>query len=185
MEYLLKVLNTKIICGNEQHIEPVEIYNGTVVVKSSNNSQTLYLDGAGDSGWPIYIGVTKSRGTQENKQPIEANDIIGGLQVYARTKEGNSIGYNHEETPLTGSVIFKAGDTIDSSELLVAVKQQGDLEVKLVLDSAGNLKVSGSISAGRLLISDKVVSAIGPHPVKFVKVVHDGTEYAMPLYSIR
>lgn len=179
------MLNTKIICGTEQHIEPVEVYDGTVVVQSSNNSQTLYLDGAGESGWPIYLGVTKSRGTQKDKQPIEPNDIIGGLQVYARVKAGSSVGYSHEETPLTGSIIFKAGDTVDSSELLIAVKKDNELAVKLVLDTNGNLKVAGSISTGDLVITDEPASAVNNIPVKYVKVLYCGIEYAMPLYLIR
>jgi hypothetical protein len=185
VEYLIKMLNTEIICGPEENFKPVRNYTGTVLVQSSDNSQTLYIDGAGDSGWPIYLGITKSRGTIDNKLPIEPNDIIGGLQVYARQKEGCSVGYSHDETPLSGSIIFKAGDTIDSSELLIAVKNDGKLSVKLVIDSKGNLKVSGSISLGALTITDESVTVIDKTIIKFVKVIHQGVEYAMPMYSIR
>lgn len=179
------MLNTKIICCAEQYIEPAKTYNGSVVVQSSDNSQTLYIDGSGEPGWPIYVGVTKSKGTQDNKLPIEPNEIIGGLQVYARVKQGSSLGYCHEETPLTGSIIFKAGDTVEDSELLVSVKKDNELSVKLVLDSTGNLKVAGSVSLGNLTITDQPASVDGTFPIKFVKVYYNGTEYAMPLYSTR
>lgn len=181
----MNFLNRVIICGPEQDSVLLKSFNeGSIVVRSSDNSQTLYLDGAGDSGWPIYLGVTKSRGTQTDKQPIEPNDIIGGLQVYARVKEGSSVGYNHEETPLTGSVIFKAGDEVDSSELLIAVKKDDVLSVKLVLDSIGNLKVAGNISTGQLVLTDESVDVTNTNAVKYVKVFYHDVAYAMPLYPI-
>jgi hypothetical protein len=182
-------LNYKIICEPEINEEPLQVFgdntvNGNVIVRSSNNSQTLYIDGAGQGEWPIYVGVTKSRGTQENKLPVEADDILGGLQVYARVKQGSSLGYSAEETPLIGGVIFKVGSTLGSSELLLAVATDNKLTVKVVLDSVGNLKVAGNIETGALRITDELVNSSG-NPVKFVKVYYEGTAYAMPVYSIQ
>jgi len=185
MRYLMSLLNKEIVCGPEQSFDPLQIFNeGNVIVQSSDNSQTLYIDGAGEGGWPIYIGVTKSRGTQENKLPVEANDVLGGLQVYARVKQGTSLGYSAEETPLIGSAIFKVGATLGSSELLLAVANDNKLKIKVVLDSSGNLKVAGNIETGALCITDELVNASG-NPVKFIKVYHNGNAYAMPIYSIQ
>jgi len=185
MRYLMSLLNKEIVCGPEQSFNPLHVFSeGNVIVQSSDNSQTLYIDGAGEGGWPIYIGVTKSRGTQENKLPVEANDIVGGLQVYARVKQGSSLGYSAEETPLIGSVIFKVGSTLGSSELLLAVANDNSLQIKVVLDSAGNLKVAGNIETGKLCITDEIVNASG-NAVKFIKVYYEGTAYAMPIYSIQ
>jgi hypothetical protein len=181
----MNLLNNEIVCGPEQSFDPLQIFNeGNVIVQSSDNSQTLYIDGAGESGWPIYVGVTKSRGTQENKLPVEANDILGGLQVYARIKQGSSLGYSAEETPLIGSAIFKVGSSLGSSELLLAVANDNKLKIKVVLDSEGNLKIAGNIETGALCITDELVAASGD-AVKFVKVYHQGNAYAMPIYSIR
>jgi hypothetical protein len=181
----MSLLNKEIVCGPEQSFEPLHIFSeGNVIVQSSDNSQTLYVDGAGEGDWPIYIGVTKSRGTQENKLPVETNDILGGLQIYARIKQGSSLGYSTEETPLIGSAIFKVGSTLGSSELLLAVANDHTLKVKVVLDSAGNLKVAGNIETGSLCITDEIVNASG-NAVKFVKVYHNGNAYAMPIYSIQ
>ena len=182
-------LNYRIVCEPEINKEPLQVFgdntaDGNVIVRSSNNSQTLYIDGAGQGEWPIYIGVTKSRGTQENKLPVEADDILGGLQVYARVKQGSSLGYSAEETPLIGSAIFKVGATLGSSELLLAVANDNRLKIKVVLDSSGNLKVAGNIETGILCITDELVNASG-NPVKFVKVYHNGNAYAMPIYSIQ
>lgn len=182
-------LNYRIVCEPEINKEPLQVFgdntaDGNVIVRSSNNSQTLYIDGAGQGEWPIYIGVTKSRGTQENKLPVEADDILGGLQVYARVKQGSSLGYSAEETPLIGSVIFKVGATLGSSELLLAVANENKLTVRVILDSAGNLKVAGNIETGVLCITDEIVNASG-NAVKFVKVYHNGDAYAMPIYSIQ
>jgi hypothetical protein len=181
----MSLLNKEIVCGPEQSFDPLHIFSeGNVIVQSSDNSQTLYVDGAGEGDWPIYIGVTKSRGTQENKLPVEINDILGGLQIYARIKQGSSLGYSTEETPLIGSAIFKVGSTLGSSELLLAVANDHTLKVKVVLDSAGNLKVAGNIETGSLCITDEIVNASG-NAVKFVKVYHNGNAYAMPIYSIQ
>ena len=182
-------LNYKIICEPEINEEPLQVFgdntvSGNVVVRSSNNSQTLYIDGASQSQCPIYVGVTKSRGTQENKLPVEADDILGGLQVYARVKQGSSLGYSAEETPLIGSAIFKVGSTLGSSELMLAVANDNKLTVRVVLDSAGNLKVAGNIETGALCITDELVNASG-NPVKFVKVYYETNAYAMPIYSIQ
>jgi hypothetical protein len=146
----------------------------------------LYIDGAADGGSPIFVGITKSRGTQANKLPVEAGDILGGLQVYARVKTGDSLGYCHEETPLHGSIMFRAStDTTDvlSTELLLAVNSCDGLQVKLVLDSHGHLNVSGNIKTGELRITDEEVLA--DKPVKFIKAIYEDVEYAIPLYSIR
>jgi hypothetical protein len=181
----MNLLNDEIICGPEQRFDPLKVFSeGNVIVQSSDNSQTLYIDGAGEGGWPIYLGVTKSRGTQENKLPVEADDILGGLQVYARVKQGSSLGYSAEETPLIGSAIFKVGSSLGSSELLLAVANDNKLTIKVVLDSAGNLKVAGNIETGVLCITDEIVNASG-NAVKFVKVYHEGNAYAMPIYSIQ
>lgn len=181
----MSLLNKEIVCGPEQSFAPLKVFSeGNVIVQSSDNSQTLYIDGAGEGGWPIYIGVTKSRGTQENKLPVEANDVLGGLQVYARVKQGNSLGYSAKETPLIGSAIFKVGATLGSSELLLAVADDNKLTIKVVLDSSGNLKVAGNIETGVLCVTDELVNASG-NPVKFVKVYHNGNAYAMPIYSIQ
>jgi hypothetical protein len=183
--YLMNLLNHEIVCGPEQSFSPLKVFSeGNVIVQSSDNSQTLYVDGAGEGGWPTYVGVTKSRGTQENKLPVEANDILGGLQVYARVKQGSSLGYSAEETPLIGSAIFKVGSTLGSSELLLAVANDNKLKIKVVLDSFGNLKVAGNIETGSLCITDELVNSSG-NPVKFVKVYYEGTAYAMPIYPIQ
>jgi len=185
MRYLMNLLNHEIICGPEQNFNPLKVFSeGNVIVQSSDNSQTLYIDGAGEGDWPTYVGVTKSRGTQENKLPVEANDILGGLQVYARIKPGSSLGYSAEETPLIGSAIFKVGSSLGSSELLLAVANDNELTVRVVLDSTGNLKVAGNIETGSLCITDELVNSVGD-PVKFVKVYHNGDVYAMPIYSIQ
>ena len=185
MRYLMNLLNHEIICGPEQTFNPLKVFSeGNVIVQSSDNSQTLYIDGAGEGGWPIYVVVTKSRGTQENKLPVEANDVLGGLQVYARVKQGSSLGYSAEETPLIGSAIFKVGSTLGSSELVLAVANDNKLKIKVILDSSGNLKVAGNIETGALCITDELVNASG-NPVKFVKVYHKGNAYAMPIYSIQ
>jgi len=185
MRYLMNLLNHEIICGPEQSFDPLKVFSeGNVIVQSSDNSQTLYIDGAGEGGWPTYVGVTKSRGTQENKLPVEINDILGGLQVYARIKPGSSLGYSADETPLIGSAIFKVGSSLGSSELLLAVANDNQLKIRVVLDSLGNLKVAGNIETGALCITDELVTASG-NAVKFVKVYHEGNAYAMPIYSIQ
>lgn len=179
-------LNYKIICEPEINEEPLQVFgddttSGNIIIRSSNNSQTLYIDGAGGNDWPIYIGITKSRGTQKLKLPVKSGDILGGLQVYARAMPGSQVGYN-QETPLVGSIIYRMSDT-DSSELLIATKDSNNLSVKLILDSTGSLRVSGTIKTGELEITDQSVETLGD-PVTFIKVKYQGVDYAMPLYQI-
>jgi hypothetical protein len=182
----MSLLNRQIICSAEPGTGLPKHIIGNVIVRSDDNSEHLYIDGAADGGSPIYVGITKSRGSQSNKLPIEPGDILGGLQVYARVKAGDSLGYCHEETPLHGSIMFRAStDTTDvlSTELLLAVNSRDGLQVKLVLDSHGHLNVSGNIKTGELQITDEEVLA--DQPVKFVKAIYEDVEYAIPLYSIR
>jgi len=181
----MSLLNKQIICSSEPGTGLPKHIIGNVIVRSDDNSEHLYIDGAADGGSPIYIGITKSRGTQENKLPVRVGDILGGLQVYARIKEGDSLGYCHEETPLHGSIMFRVSDEVSdvlSTELLLAVNSPSGLTVRLILDSKGNLNVYGNIQTGSLTITDKEVS--GGDPVKFVKAIYQGNEYAIPLYSI-
>ena len=181
----MNFLNRQITCGPELPIGNTQSIEKNIVLRSSNNSQTLYIDGAGEGDWPIYLGITKSRGTQESKLPLEKNDIIGGLQVYSRIKEGNSLGYSYEETPLSGSLIFKVSESNSrSTELLIAVLEDDALKVRVVLDSSGNLKVAGAVSLGNLTITDEQVTAIG-QPAMFVKAIFNHKEYAIPLYPIQ
>lgn len=180
-------LNYQIICGPEVSKEPIKVFgtdsdDGNLILRSSNNSQTIYIDGAGDGDWPVYLGITKSRGTQSNKLPLENNDIVGGLQAYARIKSGSNLGYS-DEVNLIGSIIYRL-DEKDSSELMIATAHDSKLKIKLILDSQGNLKTSGTIKTGRLEITDQIVKPQG-EAIKFIKVVFDGIEYAMPLYSIQ
>lgn len=179
-------LNYQIICDDEVSKEPLKVFgtdtkDGNVILRSSNNSQTVYIDGAGAGAWPVYIGITKSRGDQSRKLPLEAGDIVGGLQVYARTQEGSSLGYS-QETPLIGSIIYKLTEK-NSSELLIATSKDTDLRVRLILDSDGNLRTTGTIKTGKLEITDQVVVPTG-EPIRFIKVLYDGVEYAMPMYSV-
>lgn len=182
-------LGFKIICEDDLHTRTEQTVLSNLIVKSDNNGELLYVDGVGDAGTPIYLGLTKSRGIQDNKLPVEAGDILGGIQSYARIKEGTSLGYN-KDTPLVGSLMFKVADDYDaldskmSTELLVAVGDKDSLTIRLVLDSQGNLKVSGNVSAGKLTITDKVVQA-GANPVKFIKAIYNGREYAIPLHLIQ
>ena len=94
---------------------------------------------------------------------------------------GSQVGYN-QETPLVGSIIYRMSDT-DSSELLIATKDSNNLSVKLILDSTGSLRVSGTIKTGELEITDQSVETLGD-PVTFIKVKYQGVDYAMPLYQI-
>jgi hypothetical protein len=186
MEYLMDYLNYKIICEPEEPEEPLKVFgnediNGGIIVRSSVNSQTLYIDGTSESAAPVYIGITKSRGNQKSKLPVEAGDVLGGLQIYARATAGTQLGYN-QETPLVGSLIYRMSDK-NSTELLIATKNDNELSVKLILDSKGNLRVTGTIKTGELEITDQSVEALGD-PVIFVKVKYQGIDYAMPLYQI-
>ena len=190
------LLNIKIVCEPEEGTDAAfntfgtDFTNGKVVVRSSDNSELLYIDGAADGGSPIYLGLTKSRGTQHVKLPVEAGDILGGVQVYGRIKEGNSLGYCHEETPLSGSVMFKVaegyvtGSQHIPTELLFVMGTEQGLQIKLVIDSSGTLKVAGNIETGKLTITDEEVTPVNKHPIKFVKAIYNGKEFALPLYQL-
>jgi hypothetical protein len=190
------LLNIKIICTDEIGTQsPKKIFgnnvnSGNIIVRSSKNSELLYVDGACDGGSPVYIGITKSRGTQSSKQPVESGDILGGLQVYGRVMPGDSLGYNHAETPLCGSLIFKVAEGYNSgsknipTELLIVTGNVDSLQIKLLIDSSGTLKVAGNIETGELVVTDKLVTPLHDHPVKFIKVIHQGKPYAVPLYQI-
>ena len=162
--------------------------SGHVIIRTSKNEQLLYLDYAGVGGAPLYIGLTKSRGDQINKLPIGADDMIGGLQVYARTTPGKSLGYCQEETPLAGGLHFKvASDYYGTgpvpTEFLLALTNADGMSIKLKVDAEGNLQTVGNITSGNLTITDQVV--IGAHlPTKFVKAILDGVEYAIALHPI-
>lgn len=190
-------LGTKIICDSLTGLlrDPIngfgdENINSNVVIRTSQNEQLFYLDGACGGLDPIFIGLTKSRGDQKNKLPIQNNDMLGGLQVYGRIKKGNSLGYNLEETPLTGAIQFKVSDYYDNksniipSELLIALSDQNEMSIKLILDSNGNLKISGNLQTGKLCITDIEISNIKKKKIKFVKVIYDDIEYALPLYHL-
>jgi hypothetical protein len=162
--------------------------SGHVIIRTSKNEQLFYLDYAGVGGAPVYVGLTKSRGDQSNKLPVGADDMIGGLQVYARTSLGNSLGYCQEETPLAGGLHFKvAGDYSGTgpvlTEFLLALTNSSGMEIKLKVDSAGNLTTIGDITTGKLTITDQEVYAMH-RPAKFVKAILDGVEYAIALHPI-
>ena len=185
----------KVICDSidpsELHMQKVlgdETSNAHVVLRSSANEQLLYLDGATGGSEPIFIGLSKSRGDQTSKLPVEAGDTLGGLQVYGRTKPGSSLGYCHEESPLTGAIQFFVSDDYDksgavSSELVVALSDNQDMSVKLKVDSKGNLTTQGNITSGQLTITDQLVNNVGTIE-KYIKIIHDNQEYALPLYEI-
>jgi hypothetical protein len=162
--------------------------SGHVIIRTSKNEQLLYLDYAGIGGAPLYIGLTKSRGDQINKLPIGADDMIGGLQVYARTTPGNSLGYCQEETPLAGGLHFKVssdycGTGSVPTEFLLALTNTDGMSIKLKVDAEGNLQTAGNITSGNLTITDQEV--IGMHlPTKFVKAILAGVEYAIALHPI-
>lgn len=188
------MLNSKIICGPESGSTKTQSILENVVITTEDNAEGLYIDGTGDAGSPVYVGITKSQGNQDRKLPVEAGEIIGGLQVYSRKLEGNSLGYEHKETPLNGSIIFKVADDYKSvnnyipSELLVAVADEENLSVRLVLDSKGNLSVTGNISGGEITITDQEVPADDipdRFVTRFVKAIYKGKQYAIPLYSIQ
>lgn len=189
-------LNDKIICSplpekQNQDIFGSDISNANVVFRSSKNEELLYLDGACGPE-PIFLGLTKSRGSQYNKLPVEPGDFLGGIQVYARTSPGESLGYKHEETPLVGAIQFKVSDEyIPGKEVLtkflVALTDEDGSAIKLVLDNTGNLRISGNISLGNLTITDKEIKSnnVDESKTKFVLVNYQNQQYAMPLYSIK
>jgi hypothetical protein len=185
-----QLLNKPIICDVESGTSTPQHILSNVIVQGSDNSELIYIDGVFDGDSPIYLGLTKSRGTRQNKLPVEAGDILGGLQVYGRIKPGESLGYNHLETPLCGSMMFKvadnyqAGDTSIPTELLIVVGNEKSLEIKIVVDSKGNLKIAGNIETGNLTITDEAVVPSNPIPTKYVKTIYQGVSYALPLYQI-
>lgn len=178
-------LNQKIVCGPVEPSGIPQSITTNLIVKADKNSELLYVDGTAAGDTPIYIGLTKSRGTQDNKLPVESGDILGGLQMYARTKPGSAMGYNYDEMPLCGSIMFRAGNVDDTveTELIVALNNKTDLVTRLILDSQGNLKVSGNIELGGLTLTDEFVQSTGTL-AKCIKVYHYGEAYALPLYYI-
>ena len=131
-----KLLNTPITCDIELGTNTPCHSLSNVIVQGNDNSELIYIDGAFDGGSPIYLGLTKSRGNKQNKLPVEAGDVLGGFQVYGRIKAGNSVGYDHLETPLCGSVMFKVGneykfgDKSIPTELMIVVGNEKSLEIK-------------------------------------------------------
>lgn len=191
------ILNQKIICHPipEEVMHPKTVLgddtaNAHVILRSSENEQLLYLDGACGPE-PIFIGITKSRGSQEDKLPVCPGDMLGGLQVYARTVPGKSLGYDHNQTPLTSAIQFKVGnnyngENIVPSEMLIGLTDNEGMSVKLVLDSEGNLAVSKSITFGELTVTDIEVpiSNIDTQSEKHILVNFFGEDYAMVLKKI-
>ncbi len=190
-------INEKIVCFPipvEDMTEPVlmgdENTNGHLIVRSSKNEELLYLDGACGPE-PIFMGITKSRGDQNNKLPVEPDDFLGGLQLYARTVPGDSLGYRHEETPLVGAIQFKVSENYVVGEpvltdLILGLTDSDGMSVKLKVTHSGNLEVAGNISLGKLSITDEEVleERIDQNSKKFVKVFYMGNEYALPIFSI-
>jgi hypothetical protein len=190
------LLNMKIICKDEDGTNSSpnffgnEKVNGKVVIRSSDNSELFYIDGACTGDSPIYVGLTKSRGTQDKKLPVESGDILGGLQVYGRIKSGESLGYNHSETPLCGSIMFKVAENYETgsknipTDLLIVTGNTDNLHIKLIIDSNGTLKLTNNIELGELVITDKEVHPIDNIPKKYVKVIYKGSNYGIPLYQL-
>jgi hypothetical protein len=159
--------------------------NANVVIRTSENEKLLYLDGACEGDAPLYLGITKSRGSQNKKLPVQTNDFLGGLQIYARSVEGSSVGYCPEETPLVAGIQFKVSNIETTSiptEMLLALSDEQGLSVKLIVDKDGNLRTTGSLSAGNLTITDEEVHA--GSVVTYVKVVFNNRNYALPLHLI-
>lgn len=185
-----QLLNKPIMCDVERGTSTPQHTLSNVIIQGSDNSELIYIDGAFDGGSPIYLGLTKSRGNRQNKLPVEAGDVLGGFQVYGRIKSGNSAGYDHLETPLCGSVMFKVGndyqlgDKSIPTELMIVVGNKKSLEIKIVVDSNGNLKVAGNIETGNLTITDETVVPSNSIPTKYVKTIYQGVSYALPLYQI-
>lgn len=173
---------------DKQHVFGDSTNSGHVIIRTSKNEQLLYLDYAGVGGAPLYVGLTKSRGDQGNKLPVGADDMIGGLQVYARTSPGNSLGYCQEETPLAGGLHFKVTKNYNGTgpvptEFLLALTNSNGMSIKLKVDAEGNLQTAGTIASGNLTITDQEV--VSMHlPTKFVKAILDGVEYAIALHPI-
>jgi hypothetical protein len=190
------LLNMKIICKDEDGSSTKHTIfgndksNGKVVIRSNDNSELFYIDGACTGDSPLYVGLIKSRGNQSQKLPIESGDILGGLQVYGRIKPGESLGYNHNETPLCGSIMFKVSNEYQKgsnnilTELMFATGNANNLQIKLILDSNGNLKIDGNIEIGDLIITDEEVKPIDVNPKKYIKIMYKDKIYGMPLYQI-
>ena len=176
---------------SRQQVFGDSVNDGHVIIKTNTNAQLLYLDGACSGDAPLYLGITKSRGTQENKLPVEAGDMLGGLQVYARTVPGTSSGYCHQETPLSAAIQFKVDETYKKNdlavptELLIALSNNDGMAVKVVIDSAGNINTVGNIQTGNLCITDIPVSVTNLTPERFVQVIYNNKKYAMPMYLIQ
>ena len=190
-------INDKIICEaidpstmSKQRIFGDTENNGHIIIRASENEQLLYLDGACGNE-PIFLGFTKSRGSQAEKLPVEPGDFVGGIQVYARTIQGNSLGYKHEEAPLAGGLHFKVSDRYSGrgpvpTELLVALTNTDGMAIKLILDSAGNLQLSGNIKLGDLTITDTEVPVEDVSDTKkYFLVYHKGIKYAMTAFEIK
>lgn len=190
-------LNEKIVCSpiSVEEMSPQQVIgsddiNAHLIVRSSKNEELLYLDGACGPE-PIFIGITKSRGDQTNKLPVEAGDFLGGVQVYARTAPGDSLGYRYEQTPLVSAIQFKVSDEYQHgkevlSDLIIGLTGTNGMSIKLKVDHAGNLKVASTVGLGNLTITDKEVSVanIDQLDKKFIKITYLGQDYAMPIFRI-
>ncbi len=191
------IINDKIICEaidsssmSEQRIFGDTENNGHVIIRASENEQLLYLDGACGNE-PIFLGFTKSRGSQQEKLPVEAGDFIGGIQAYARTVQGNSLGYKHEETPLAGGLHFKVSDQYTGNgpvptELIVGLTDTDGMAIKFILASSGSLQLSGNITLGDLTITDTEVSVDDISDTKkYLLAYHKGIRYAITAFEIK
>jgi hypothetical protein len=160
--------------------------NANVVIRSSENEKLLYIDGACEGDAPLFLGITKSRGTQEKKLPVQSNDFLGGIHIYARKEEGSGLGYCPNETPLVAGIQFKVSNNTSSgipTEMLLALSDESGMSVKLIVDKNGNLRTTGSLSTGTLTITDETIE--GETIQTFVRATYNGRQYAIPLYSIR
>lgn len=189
-----KLLNQRIVCEDipittKQTVMGDDINNGHVIVRTSQNEQLMYLDAACEGHSPVYLGIVKSRGSQVDKKPVEANDFVGGFQVYARTKEGSSLGYNNSETPLCGAFHFVVGENYNGgpvpTEFLLALSDNEGLRVTTQISSNGNFITTGTVSMGNLTITDELVDSRNvSKKVKYIKVTFEGIDYALPIHSI-
>ncbi len=160
--------------------------NANLVIRTSENEKLLYLDGACEGDAPLFLGITKSRGTQEHKLPVQSNDLLGGLHIYARKEEGSSLGYCPNETPLVAGIQFKVSNNATTgipTEMMLALSDENGMSVKLIVDKNGNLRTTGSVSLGTLTITDEAVE--GGTVQTFVRATYNGRNYAIPLYSVR
>jgi hypothetical protein len=190
-------VNDKVICSpipvdsmSQQQVFGSNYSNAHLIVRSSVNEELLYLDGACGPE-PIFMGITKSRGTQDNKLPVEAGDFLGGIQLYARKIPGASLGYRHEQTPLVGAIQFKVNDDYCLGEevltdLLIGLTAADGMSIKLKVDYRGNLIVASNITLGDLTLTDKTLSAdvVDQNSRVYIKVTHNGIDYAMPMFKL-